>query len=176
MDKLTEKNKLTASRLDIWPSIIKTVPDSIPLNLSAKSLFSVVLTLSCHLLKLYHFRKYCSQNYITVFFLNCLPSKHNLLWHYRTSYLSSYRRWTGTQSVLGKERLRRWSVEELEMQSEERSDHTDKLWSSRQGEQGYGHRRKEHEAWGSAERSGREDDWESSEKRNRLRMYMYTRE
>ena len=39
--------KLTASRLDIWPLVIREVPDSILLNLSSKSLFSTVLTLQC---------------------------------------------------------------------------------------------------------------------------------
>lgn len=39
--------KLTASRLDIWPLVIREVPDSVPLNLSSKSLFSTVLTPQC---------------------------------------------------------------------------------------------------------------------------------
>lgn len=39
--------KLTASRLDIWPFVIREVPDSVPINLSSGSLFSVVLTPQC---------------------------------------------------------------------------------------------------------------------------------
>lgn len=39
--------KLTASRLDIWPFVIREVPDSVPINLSSESLFSVVLTPQC---------------------------------------------------------------------------------------------------------------------------------
>lgn len=75
--------KLTASRLDIWPLIIREVPDSVPLNLSSDSLFSTVLTLQsptrlspplCFFVPLLSFPflsprtpcKYRSQNYITV--------------------------------------------------------------------------------------------------------------
>ena len=39
--------KLTASRLDIWPRVIREVPDSVLLNLSSESLFSMVLTPRC---------------------------------------------------------------------------------------------------------------------------------
>lgn len=39
--------KLTASRLDICPLVIKEVPDSVPVNLRSKSLFSTVLIPQC---------------------------------------------------------------------------------------------------------------------------------
>ena len=73
--------KLTASRLDIWPLVIREVPDSVPLNLNSKSLFPTVLTPQCptRLSPPRCFfvpppplsptplpRKYRSQNYITV--------------------------------------------------------------------------------------------------------------
>lgn len=106
--------KLTASRLDIWPHVIREVPDSVPLNRSSKSLFSTVLTLQCPsclspprfffsccppLLPLSpcppppppQEKKIAAK--ITLQFcaclpLNCLPSKHNLLWQYIRWYVS----------------------------------------------------------------------------------------
>lgn len=95
--------KLTASRLDIWPLVIREVPDSVPLNLCSKSLFSTVLTPQCpnSLSPPLFFFFFCPPLFppvniaakITLQFcaclpLNCLPSKHNLLWQYIRWYVS----------------------------------------------------------------------------------------
>lgn len=97
--------KLTASRLDIWPLVIREVPDSVPINLSSGSLFSVVLTPQCPTSlspPMFFFFFYSPPPLfspvniaakITLQFcaclpLNCLPSKHNLLWQYIRWYVS----------------------------------------------------------------------------------------
>lgn len=106
--------KLTASRLDIWPLVIREVPDFVPLNLSSKSLFSTVLTPQC-LTRLSPamspspppppcFSPVNIAAKITLQFcaclpLNCLPSKHNLLWQYIRWYVSYQRQWVGSEDA-----------------------------------------------------------------------------
>lgn len=97
--------KLTASRLDIWPLVIREVPDSVPLNLSSKSLFSMVLTPQCPsrlspprfffplpplspCFSPVNIAAKITLQFCACLPLNCLPSKHNLLWQYIRWYVS----------------------------------------------------------------------------------------
>lgn len=102
--------KLTASRLDIWPFVIREVPDSVPHKSQLRIIIlpGVDSTMSDQLKSSYviffnpplppslpppscspvNIAAKITLQFCACLPLNCLPSKHNLLWQYIRWYVS----------------------------------------------------------------------------------------